>query len=51
MDNVQLMKISHSADNMLEISASLQLFDLGDLDNIVKQFALLDILHYQKQMP
>ena len=51
MHNTQLVKIGHSADNVLKEPASLQLFQFGLLDNIVKELPLLNVLHDKKQVP
>ena len=51
MHNTQLVKIGHSADNVLKEPASLQFFQFGLLDNIVKELPLLNVLHDKKQMP
>ena len=50
MDDIEAMEICDSADDLLEISAGFLLVDFGVLNNIVKQLAVLDVLHDEEEM-
>lgn len=50
MDDTQFMNVVDAADDVFEESASFLLLQFALLDNVIKEFALLHILHYQKQV-
>lgn len=50
MNDVQLMQVGHSADNIFKKPAGLDFIKFGLFDNVVEQFSLFDILHHQEQM-
>jgi len=50
MNNVELMQVGNTTDDVFEKATSLSLLQFSILDNVVKQLAILNILHHQKQM-
>lgn len=50
MNNIELVKIGNTADDVLEEFAGLFLLQTIFLNNVIKQLTLLNILHHQKEM-
>lgn len=51
MHDVEAMQVGHAADDLFEIAAGLWLLHFGLLDDIVKQLAVLHVLHHQEEVP
>jgi len=50
MHDIQLVKILNSCDNLVEKLQGLWLFDSLILDDVIKKFTTIRILHYQVQL-
>ena len=50
MDDVELMQIGDSTDDLLEEPTGVWLIQLLHLDYQIEQFSLLHILHHQKEI-
>lgn len=50
MDDIEAMEVCDSTDDLLEISTGFLLVDFGVLNNIVKQLAVLYVLHDEEEM-
>ena len=45
MHDIETVEVGDSTDNLFEVPTGLGLLDLGVLDNIIKELAVLDVLH------
>lgn len=50
MDDIELVQIGYSADNLLKVAASLCLLDFGVFDDIVKKLSILYVFHHEEQV-
>ena len=50
MHDIQLMKVRNTTNDVLEESTSLNFINFGASDDIVKQLAILNVFHDEKEM-
>lgn len=51
VNNVQLMQVSYTTDHLFKIPASFIFLNFGFLNDVIKQFSFLNVLHDKKKMP